>query len=93
MHWRGDDHVLALRLAAVLDWHLTESRRTGGAFDDPGCRLYPVEIVAIRNVRRWLDLTSPKVDHALMATNLGTMAPRTPWPGDELVRRLSRTLL
>jgi hypothetical protein len=61
-------------------------------FDDPPCRLYPVEVLAVRSVRDLLGLPMPKVDHALMFTNLVTMPPTGPWPADELVARLEREL-
>jgi hypothetical protein len=84
----GASEVLALRLSRVLDRHLAEAGRAGADFDDPACRLYPVEVIAVRNVRQWLELPTPKVEHALMFTNLGQMTPRTPWPDSELALRL-----
>ena len=66
--------------------------RGNGVFDDPPCRLYPLEVLAVRNVRDLLGLKTPKVDHALMFTNLVTMQPVGPWRKDELVERLEREL-
>ena len=90
LHWQGDDHVLALRLAAMLDRHLRGVDRKGSLFEDPSSRLYPVEAIAVQHVRNWLELATPKIDHALMFTNLATMRPKEEWPEDPLVRRLER---
>ncbi len=79
-------------MADLLDVHLDGTKPAGAPFDDTACKLYPVEIVAIRNVREWLGLTTPKVDHPLMHTNLATMQPTTPWPQHELVQRLEQEL-
>lgn len=91
MHWHGDARVFATHLASLLDVHLQELG-SGGAFDDPPCRMYPVEVLAVQRVRNELGLPAAKVDHALMFTNLGTMAPPRAWPRDELVARLEREL-
>ena len=91
MHWTGDQRVLGQHLALVLDLHLQQARGNGTPFDDPSCQLYPVEVLAVRNVRDLLGLPTPKVDHPLMFTNLVTMPPG-PWPIDELVARLEREL-
>lgn len=92
MHWTGDQRVLAQQLALLLDLHLQLARGNAVPFDDPPCRLYPVEVLAVRSVRDLLGLPTPKVDHALMFTNLVTMPPAGPWPTDELVERLEREL-
>jgi hypothetical protein len=65
----------------------------GPPFDDPGCKLYPVEVLAVRSVREWLSLPMPKVDHPLMFTATScTMAPNGPWPKHDLLQRLEREL-
>ncbi len=92
MHWQGDARVFAQRLAGLLDLHLDGTRGTGAPFDDPPCKLYPVEVLAVRAVREWLGLAMPKVDHPMMFTNLGTMTPTRAWPQHELVQRLEREL-
>jgi hypothetical protein len=92
MHWTGDARVLAQRLAGLLDLHLDAASGPGASFDDPPCKLYPVEVLAVRAVRDWLGLATPKVDHPLMFTNLGTMQPTRPWPQHELVQRLEQEL-
>jgi hypothetical protein len=92
MHWTGDQRVLGQQLALVLDLHLQQARGNAAPFDDPSCQLYPVEVLAVRNVRDLLGLPTPKVDHPLMFTNLVTMPPPGPWPTDELVARLEREL-
>lgn len=92
LQWNGDGPVFALRLAEVLDLHLRRVGGRGAAFEDPPSRLYPLEAIAVRNVRAWLGLETPKIEHALMFTNLVTMRPRGPWPGDPIVRRLERAL-
>jgi hypothetical protein len=92
LHWHGEPRLFAQRLAVALDAHLDGARQAGGAFDDPPCRLYPVEVLATKAVREALGLPMPKVDHPLMFTNLGTMAPRTPWPQHDLVSQLEREL-
>jgi hypothetical protein len=92
LHWNGDGRLFGQQLAALLDLHLDQTKGAGATFDDPGCRMYPVEVLAVRAVRQWLGLPMPKVDHPLMFTNLVTMAPSTPWPQHELVTRLEREL-
>lgn len=92
MHWQGEPRLFAQRLATLLDLHLEQTRGAGAAFDDPPCKLYPVEVLAVRAVRDGLGLSTPKVDHPLMFTNLGTMTPTRPWPQHELVQRLEREL-
>lgn len=92
MHWHGEARVFAAHLAQLLDLHLEGTRGAGASFDDPPCRLYPVEVLAVRAVREWLGLTMPKVEHPMMFTNLGTMVPARAWPQHELVQRLEREL-
>ncbi|MFN3243983.1 MAG: hypothetical protein ACE37K_20930 [Planctomycetota bacterium] len=89
-HWNGDQRLLSRALADVLDRHLQQARGSGADFDDPACRLYPLEVLAILNVRAWLELPSPRVDHPLMHGNLGKLRPSTPWPQHDLARRLER---
>jgi hypothetical protein len=89
-HWGGDERLFARALAEVLDWHLQSARGSGAEFDDPACRLYPLEVLALQNVRKWLELSTPKVDHPLMHGSLGRLRPRSPWPPHELARRLER---
>lgn len=89
-HWTGDERLLSVAMADLLDWHLQEARGAGKNYDDPACRIYPVEIIAIRHVREWLELPMPRVDHALMHGNLAAMRPRTPWPQHELAQALER---
>ena len=89
-HWRGDERLLARALADALDWHLQRTRGPGADFDDPACRLYPLEVLAVCSVRAWLELPTPKVDHPLMHGNLGKMRARTSWPQHDLARRLER---
>ncbi len=90
MLWHGEPRVLGQRLAVLLDLHLQQTHGAGASFDDPGVRLYPVEVLAVRTVRQQLGLPMPKVDHPLMFTNLATMAPVRPWPHDELLARLEQ---
>jgi hypothetical protein len=92
MHWHGEARGFAQHLASLLDLHLEGARGSGSPFDDPPLRLFPVEVLAVRAVREWLGLPMPKVEHALMFTNLVTMAPRGPWPRHELVQRLEHAL-
>ena len=91
MQWHGDGRLFAQHLADLLDLHL-QQLGNGGAFDDPPCRPYPVEALAVRNVREQLGLPTAKIDHPLMFTNLVTMVPARTWPTDELVARLERQL-
>jgi hypothetical protein len=91
-HWTGDSRLLAQHLAATLDVHLQNVRGAGSTFDDPPCRLYPAEVLAVRNVRKWLSLPTPKVEHVLMFTNLVMMPPDEPWPQHDLVQKLERSL-
>lgn len=91
-HWQSESRVLAQRLADVMELHLERARTGKAPFDDPAARLYPFEALAVRHVRDWLGLTTPKVEHALMFTNLGQMQPSTPWPPHEVVQRLEREL-
>jgi len=90
LQWNGDARLFARHLQDMLDVHLDEAQRAGATFDDPALRLYPVEVIALRNVRDWLELPTPKVDHALMHGNLGQMSPRTAWPQHDLLQRLER---
>ncbi|MCA8952226.1 MAG: hypothetical protein KDE27_22135 [Planctomycetes bacterium] len=92
LQWTGSAEILALRLAELLDVHLREVTQPHSDFEDPPCRLYPLEAIAVRNVRAWLELPTPKIDHALMFTNLATMKPQGPWPRDPAVQRLERVL-
>ena len=92
LQWTGDERVLALRLATVLDLHLQEVTGKGGTFEDPPSRLYPLEAIAVLKVRQWLELPAPRVEHALMFTNLVTMKPTGPWPSNQTVTRLERLL-
>jgi|GEM_PF-3313932 len=89
-HWSGDLRMLGRALGDALDWHLQQARGSGTDFDDPACRLYPLEVLALQNVREWLELPKPKIDHPLMHGNLGKMRPRSPWPQHQLARRLER---
>lgn len=90
LHWKGDERVLGRALADLLDWHLKEARSAGKNWDDPGCRIYPVEVLAIQNVRHWIDLPMPRVDHPLMHGNLAQMKPSNQWPRHELANALAR---
>lgn len=92
MHWQAGGRMFAQALVDLLNVHLESISGPGAAFDDPACRLYPVEILAIRSVREWLGLPTPKVDHPLMYTNLGQMTTTRAWPQHELVARLEREL-
>lgn len=89
-HWNGDERLLGRAITDILDRHLAQARGSGADFDDPPCRLYPLEAQAILNVRAWLELPTPKIDHPLMHGNLGKMRPSTPWPQHDLARRLER---
>ena len=90
-HWQGDSRLLAQRLIDLCDLHL-DGVVAGGPFDDHACRIYPVEILAFRNVRTWLGLSTPKVDHPLLHTNMVTMLPSKAWPQHELVQKLEQEL-
>ena len=89
-HWGGDERLLGRALADALDRHLQQARGSGADFDDPACRLYPLEVLALQSVREWLELPTPKVDHPLMHGNLGKLRARSPWPQHDLARRLER---
>lgn len=91
-HWTGDQRLFALRLAETLDVHLEQVGGQGSTFADPPCQIYPLEVLAVLRVREWLGLPNPKVDHPLMFTNLVMMQPDAPWPQNELLQRLERTL-
>jgi hypothetical protein len=92
VHWNGDPRLFAQKVAHVLDLHLQQVRGKGAPFDDPACQLFPLEALAIRHVRDWLDLPTPKFDHPLMFTNLVTMTPDPTWPDHELVQLLEALL-
>ncbi len=92
LHWQGDARLFALSLAELLTLHLEQTSGAGAAFDDPSCRLFPIEVLAVRVVRDWLGLPMPKIDHPMMFTNLVTMTPPRAWPQHELVQRLEREL-
>ncbi|MBX3463518.1 MAG: hypothetical protein KF830_10120 [Planctomycetes bacterium] len=91
-HWSGDGRMFAQRIADLLDLQLAAAASSRAPFDDPGARLYPVVAAAIRQVREDLGLPTPKVDHPLLHTNLGTMRPIGPWPPHPLLRRLELEL-
>jgi hypothetical protein len=90
--WNGDSRLYGQRLAELLDLHLDGVAPAGAPFDDMACKLYPVEILALRAVREGLGLALPKVDHPLMHTNLVMMAMPKAWPRHELVRQLETEL-
>lgn len=90
-HWHGDASLFARKLAGMLDHHL-EQTVAHGTFAEPPVRLFPAELFAVRAVRRDLDLPMPKVEHALLYTNLATMQPDGPWPRDPLLARLQQTI-
>ena len=92
LQWTGESRVLALRLATILDLHLQQVRSKGSVFEDPPSRLYPLEVIAVQKVRAWLELETPKIEQALMFTNLATMKPTGRWPTDPRVTRLERAL-
>src|SRR5690606_8879490 len=77
-------------MADLLDWHVQEARGAGKSYADPACRVFPVEIIAIRHVREWLELPMPRIDHPLMHGNLATMRPQTNWPQHEFAAGLER---
>jgi hypothetical protein len=68
----------------MLDLHLQQTHgQLSSSFADPPSRLYPLEVIAVRQVREWLGLPTPKIEHALMFTNLVTMRPDPKWPRDD----------
>ncbi len=91
-HWQGEPRLLAQHLAGLLDLHLQQTHGQLSSFADPPSRLYPLEVIAVRQVREWLGLPTPKVEHALMFTNLVTMRPDPKWPRDDHVSELERML-
>ncbi len=90
LHWNGDQRLFGRALEDILDWHLKEVRGSGKSYADPACRIYPVEVIAIRHVREWLELPMPRVDHPLMHGPLVTTKPSMSWPQHDLVRMLER---
>lgn len=93
--WEGDLAVLARRLPDLLDLHLDQTRGSPGVpapFDEPSVWLYPAEMLAIRAVRRELELPWPKVEHPLLFTNLVTMPVAGAWPTDSLLQRIEARL-
>jgi hypothetical protein len=91
-HWHSEPRVFAQRVADLLELHLQQARAGKAPFDDPSVRLYPFTALAIRHVRDWLGLPMPRIEHALMFTNLGTMQPTTPWPTLAAAERLEQEL-
>lgn len=92
LQWQGEPRLLAQHLASMLDLHLQPGQGQQGSFADPPSRLYPLEVMAVRQVREWLGLPMPKVEHALMFTNLVTMRPDPKWPCHEETAQLERML-
>lgn len=92
VHWHGDQRLFAQCVGKLLELHLQQVAGKDAMFDDPACQLYPLEALAVRRVRDWLDLPTPKIDHPLMFTNLVTMSPDPAWPAHDLVRRLEHEL-
>ncbi len=94
-HWEGDTELFARRMAELLDRHLDQTLGKPGKpadFEEPSVMLMPVESLAVRAVRAALELRTPKVDHPLCFTNLGTTEPRGPWPTDVVLDRLEARL-
>lgn len=89
--FHANDLVLANKLQELCDLHLQRTRGTPTApaeFDEPGVMLMPVAVLAVRAVRKSLDLRTPKVEHAMMFTNLVQTSPSGPWPEDPWLSRL-----
>lgn len=87
----GNEQLLARKLQELCDLHLSCTRGTPGAaadFDEPGVMLLPLAVLAVRAVRRSLDLPTPKVEHPMMFTNLVQTAPAGAWPEDPWLARL-----
>ena len=90
--WDSEDEFAA-RLADACDYHVAQ------AFDDseddtqdffaPLYDLFPVEILAIRRIRREQGLPMPAIDHPLLRTPLASPPVPTPTPDDELLRNVS----
>jgi hypothetical protein len=60
--WTGDRELLARNLAALLDRHLERTQGAPGQpaeFDQPPLWLCPLEVLAVRTVRRQLELPFP----------------------------------
>jgi hypothetical protein len=93
--WNDDPALFARRLQAILDHHLQSTRGQPGEpaiFEEPGMLLYPAEVLAVRRIRTDLEMNMPKVEHALMFSNLVQSAARGPWPVDPLLTRLQHEL-
>ena len=90
LRWNGDQRLLSRAMEDLLYWHMQEARGAGKSYDDPACRLYPVEVIAMQNVREWLELPPVRVDHPLMHGTLSQMTPQTAWPHHELANILER---
>jgi hypothetical protein len=88
--WDGELLPLARALQALLELHLEQGK--GLWFSDPWVTAMPIEVMAVLRVRQELSLPSPKVEHALMFTNLVTMIPAPKWPETPLADRILRLL-
>ena len=89
--WTGDSDMLARRLQSLCDLHLECTRSAPGQpaeFDEPGIMLIPAAVLAVRAVRRSLDLRTPKIEHPMMFTNLVQSTAVGAWPQDPLLQRM-----
>jgi hypothetical protein len=77
-NWNNDG-PLAAALVKACDYHCQNMDDDGGdwkpEFSDPPFDLIPCEILAIQKVRRRLGLSTPTIDHPLMAANMTDVRP------------------
>jgi len=90
-HWNAPDR-LAEAIYSLCDYHCRNMEDRGGdwdpEFDQPPFDLLPCEILAIYALRHKLGLTTPKVDHPLLATPLANLEPDPTSGTDEVLARV-----
>jgi hypothetical protein len=90
-HWDTPDQ-LADAIYDVCDYHCRNMEDTGGdwdpEFDHPPFDLLPCEILAIYAMRQKLGLTTPKVEHPLLATPLVNLTPDPTSGTDDVLSRV-----
>lgn len=89
--WDRDQGSFSRALVAACEQHLIETDDPNDdgfpAFMNWPHIYFPVEILAIANVRRDLQMPMPEIDHPLMQTPLAKVPPNIETPADTLLRQ------
>jgi hypothetical protein len=87
--WSADDGSFALAIREACDHHLMSVNDTSNwtaEFAASIYRVWPAEIIAVERVRQRLGLSTPRVEHPLLATPLATP------PGDVVAAYADETV-